>query len=84
MVDFMSQVRNIPLDNKNTLGDLFQAVFDHVTWSCCSQQINFIYASYLESSIKELERVRRAKFNTPIDYGHLTQKTLIPGQADSF
>ena len=52
--------------------------------SCAAKQIDFVYNSYLETSIKELEHMRHAKLYNPIDYGNITENTLVPADMDRF
>lgn len=67
-----------------TFSDIFKAVFDHVFHSCAAKQIDFVYDSYLETSIKELERMRHAKLYNPISYRNFTENTLVPADMDRF
>ena len=52
--------------------------------SCSAQRIDIIYDRYLESSIIELESMRKAKSVVCIEYAHLTEVTVIPVETDRF
>ena len=68
ILDFISQVRKVPLGDKKTFRDILHSLFQEIRFACKSHQINVLYDSYLESSIKECERVKRAKSVTPVEY----------------
>ena len=68
IAEFISQVRKVPLCDKKTFKDILHSIFEEIQFACKSHSIDVLYYSYLESSIKECERVRRAKSVTPVEY----------------
>ena len=80
----MSQVRKVPLGDKKTFRDILDSLFEQIRFACKSHQNDVICDSYLESSIKECERVRKAKSITPVEYALLTADTNIPVEMDWF
>ena len=78
IVDFMSQVRKVPLGDKNSFRDTSDSLFEQIRFACKSHQFDVIYNGYLESSIKGCERVRRAKSIAPVEYTLLTTDSDIP------
>ena len=59
-------------------------LFEQIQFAWKSHQIDVIYGSYLKLSIKECERVRRAKSITPVEYALLTTDTNISVEMDWF
>ena len=54
IADFISQVRKVPLVDKNTFRDALDSSFEQTRFACKSHQIDVICDSYLESSIKHV------------------------------
>ena len=50
----------------------------------CFEEINIVYDSYLEDSIKECERIRRRSSLEPLEFVNLNTTTTIPVQMDRF
>ena len=84
IVDFMSHVRKVPLGDKKTFRDVLDFLFEQIWFACKSHQIDVIYNSYLEFSIKECEIVRGAKSITPVEYALLAADANIPVEIDLF
>ena len=82
MVDFMSQIRKYPtkLRNFNELFDIAINVFTNASVA----QIDIIYDSYLENSIKECERIRRRRDCESLEFVNLKATSPIPVQIDRF
>ena len=71
IVDFMSQTRKLRLSDLKVISDIFQRVLSRIRTVCNADQYDIVYDSYLESSVNELERIRRVKLIAPIDFGHI-------------
>ena len=84
IVEFMSQIRKVSLGDKKTCRDVLDSLFEQIWFACKSHQTGVIYDSYLESSIKECERIRREDSITPVEYALLTKGTNIPAEMDRF
>ena len=59
MIDFMSQIRKYPTTKLRNFNELFDVVAN-VFINASVAQIDIIYNSCLENSIKECERIRRS------------------------
>ena len=57
---------------------MFQEVFDKSCDVCCITQMDIVYDTYTEISLKELERIRRAKLVEPLTYVNIHNDTPIP------
>ena len=84
MVEFMLQVRKISLRDKKTFRDVLNSLLQQIQFSCKSHLSDVIYDSYLESSAKKCERVKRAKSRIPLQFVLLTADTNIPVEMDQF
>ena len=84
VVDFMSQVRKIKLTQLKVFEDMFQEVFDQAYGVCNMEQMDIVYDSYVETSLKELESIRCALLVEPLTYINLQKETPIPVQIDRF
>ena len=58
-VDFMSLMRRVNLSKCLTFKDSFEIVWSMITNTCAFQQVNTVFDSYLDESIKVGERERR-------------------------
>jgi len=84
VVDFMSKMRQMPLAEFSTLGDVVTAVITSATSLCHeSDYIHLVLDSYIEFSLKEGERMKRTNV-TPIDIIGMNANTPIPRQLDKF
>ena len=84
IVDFISQTRKLRLSDLKVISDIFQRVLSKIRTVCNADQYDIVYDSYLESSVNELERIRRAKLIAPIDFGHITEDSFITTQMERF
>ena len=57
---------------------MFQEVFDKSCDVCCITQMDIVYDTYTEISLKELERMRRAKLVEPLTYVNIHNDAPIP------
>ena len=84
MLDFMSQVRKYPTKKLGNFNELFAATSSGIMNIPEIEQIDIIYDSYLEDSIKECERIRRESECEPLEFVNLTMQSSIPVQMDRF
>ena len=83
LIDFMSLVRRMPISNMSVFFDLLQVTWKKVKANCDFQQVDVVFDSYVENSIKEGERKRRSCVQ-PLEYVNLENDTRIPVQSDRF
>ena len=81
MLDIMAQIRKQPTTKLKCFDDLFAAASNSVP---SAEQIDIIYDSYLEDSIKECERIRRRNACEPLEFVNLTTSSQIPVQMDGY
>ena len=60
LVDFMSVMRKIPVTQYSSFADAFDHVWHLVTTAVRADQVDVVYGSHFESSIKETERRHRS------------------------
>ena len=82
MLDFMSQILKQPPTKLKCFDDLFAAASNINEPS--TEQIDVIYDSNLEISIKECERIRRRSTCERLEFVNLTTSSPIPVQVDRF
>ena len=88
IMDSMSQVRKIP-DEKiklklKKMSDIFESGLSSILSTVNVERVDIVYDSYLESSIKECERMRRRSKCQPLEFIGLTEDSPIPTQLDRF
>ena len=59
-VDFMSVVRRVPLQKMHMFSEVLELLWNSCTKVCKADQVDFIFDSYIENSMKEGERQRRS------------------------
>ena len=85
VVDFMSKMRQMPLARFPTFGAVINAIIRSVSSLCQEPQfIHLVLDSYIESSLKEGERLRRTDSTTGIDIISMNKGTPIPQQLEKF
>ena len=84
VIDFMSQIRKYPTTKLKTFNDLFTVATHTVMSASNIEQINIIYDSYLEDSIKECERICRRCRYEPLEFMNLKATSPIPVKIDCF
>ena len=84
VVDFMSLAKKVNTNNITVLQDMFQKVFNDAYGVCNTGQMDIVYDSYVETSLKELERNRRSLQVKPLTYINLQQDTPRPVQMERF
>ena len=83
VVDFMSKMRQMPLAQFPTLGAVINAIITSALCLCLeSEFIHLMLDSYIEMSLKEGERMRRADSTTGIAIIGISRDTPIPHQID--
>ena len=80
----MLQIRKFPLGDKKTLRELLHSLFEQMLFACESRKIDVIYDSYLESSVKECQRVSIAQYITRVEDAVLTVDTNISSETGRF
>ena len=84
MIDFMSQIRWYPTTKLKTFNDIITVAMTTTMNAPTIEQIDIIYDSYLEDSIKECERIRRRSTCEPLEFMNLKVTSAIPVQIDRF
>ena len=84
VVDFMSLIRRHPVSKLKTFQDLFTFATYSILSSPFTEEIDIVYDSYVEDSIKECERIRRSIDIEPLEFVNLRSTTAIPVQMDRF
>ena len=85
IVDFMSKMRQMPLENISTLGGAINAVINSASSICEGPEyIHLVLDSYIEMSLKEGERLRRGDEATGIAIIDMSRDTPIPQQLNKF
>ena len=74
-VDFMSIVRRAPLKKMHMLSEVLEFLWNSCTKACKVDQVDFIFDSYIENSIKEGERQRRSAVEAPLQFVRLEETT---------
>lgn len=76
--------QKVALKKIKTFGDLFTNCIEHVTSTCKAERYDYIYGSYLESSLKEVEQICRKKDCEPLEFHSFTMLTPLPHQTERF
>ena len=84
MIDFMSSIRKIPFSKLSTFSDVFECMWKSMTSVSKFDTIHIVYDSYIDDSIKEAERIRRAKESDPLEYIDLSLQSPLPVQLGRF
>ena len=80
----MYLIRRYPVSKLKTFDDLFRTATYAVLHAPCTEEIDIVYDSYLEVSIKECERIRRRSSCEPLEFVNMKTTTPIPVQMDRF
>ena len=84
LVDVMSNVRKLDVKNTRTFGELCKSFLSYVLSLCKNtDQVHFVFDSYIEGSVKDSERCRRYQSH-PIDIHILADNTPIPVDMSMF
>ncbi len=85
ILDFMSKIRSYPkLASFGTFDRAISSVLSAGRSICSRASLHVVFDSYLESSIKTGERLRRAGGLTSVDLTEITADVPIPHQLDKF
>lgn len=84
LIDFMSQIRMVKMTTQKTFGQSIKTIFQKAQSLCSTEEIHIILDSYLEKSIKESERIRRASSTGNMDLVSICSETPVPVQLDKF
>ena len=82
-VDFMSLMRLVNLSKCLTFKDSFEIVWSMITNTCETQQVNIVFDSYLDESIKVGERERRTVSQLLVIV-NMQEESHIPVQIEKF
>ena len=83
--DFMSSIRQLHLSDFSLIGDVIIEVVKKAVGICSNlSTAHFIFDSYIESSLKEVERLKRSQSIDASDIINMTRDTPIPKQQDKF
>ena len=80
----MSLIQRYPVSKLKTLDDLFRTATYSVLHAPCTEEIDIVYDSYLEDSIKECERIPRCSSCEPLEFVNMKTATPIPVQMHCF
>ena len=86
IVDFMSVVRSINFKRFNVFGEVLNAIWKNIKAVCQAKEIHFIYDSYLQYSIKDVERShRKGRIDgSGVRLNEISFNIPIPSQMDTF
>ena len=84
VVDFMSIIRRYPTSKLKTFSDLFKISTFSILNEKNVEEIDFVYDSYLEDSIKECERIRRRSSCETLEFVNLSIDSPLPVQMNRF
>ena len=59
IIDFMSQKRKVVLKKIKAFGNLLTNYIEYTASICKAESYDYVYDSYLESALKDGERIRR-------------------------
>ena len=76
----MSQIRKVALKKIKKFIGSFINYFRYTTSICKAESLDYVYDSYLESSLKEFERIRRRKDCEPLEMSSFIMLTPLPNQ----
>ena len=80
----MSQISKLALKKIETFGDLLTNSIEYTTSICKAETYDYVYDSFLESSLKEDERIRRRQDCKPLEFNFFTMLTPVPHQIEKF
>ena len=83
-VDFMSLIRRCRTSKLKIFNGLFSIATYSILHIPCVEEIDIVYNSYLEDSIKECERICRHSSCEPLEFLNLKTTMSIPVQVDRF
>ena len=83
IVDFMSTIRKVQFTKLKTFGESFECVWLMVRNICNTDEIHFVYDSYIQCSLKECERECRTTEGT-VEVINLAPETSIPVEMQRF
>ena len=81
-VDFISLIQRYPTSKLKTFNDLFSTATYSILNVPCVDDIDIVYDSYLEDSIKECKQICRRCSCEPLEFINLKTATPIPVQMD--
>ena len=85
IVDFMSSIRQLHLSDFSLIGDVIIEVVKKAVGICSRiSTVHFIFDSYIESSLKEVERLKRSQSIDALAIINTTRDTPIPKQQEKF
>ena len=80
----MSQIRKVALKKIKTFGDLFSNCIWYTTSICKAEKYDYIYDSYLESFLKEGEKICRKRDDERLEFNSFTMVTPLSHQIERF
>ena len=84
VVDFMSLIRKISFTKMLRISDIFEEMWKRTSFISQAGMIHMVYDSYIEGSIKDCERLRRAEETEPLEFVNLTGNSPLPVQLNRF
>ena len=82
-VKFMSAIRKVPLNKFNCIRDALECMWNMVIKVAEANQIDGVFDSYIENSIKESTRASRSNVE-PIEYVNLLLESPSPAELGRF
>ena len=83
IVDFMSVVRQMTLENKSIFKDMYATIWKMVESVCLFEEVHMLFDSYTDESPKKGER-RRRNLCEAIEVVDLTPDTVVPIEIEKF
>ena len=84
IVDFMSAIRKVPLSKFSCIKDALECLWNMITKVGEANQIDIVFDSYVENSIKELTRESRSNDVEPVEYVNILLESPPPVEVDRF
>ena len=84
IVDFMSAIRKFPLNKFSCIKDALECLWSMTTKAGEVNQVDIVFDSYVENSIKESTRASRSNAVEPVEYVNILLESSPPGEVDRF
>ena len=84
IVDFMSVIRKVSFSKFSSIKDALECLWNMITKVGENNQIDIVFDSYVENSIKELTRESRSNDAEPVEYVNILLESPPPVEVDKF
>ena len=80
----MSAIRKVPLNKFSCIKDALECLWSMITKVGEANQIDIVFNSYVENSIKESTRASRSNAVEPVEYVNILLESSPPVEVDRF